>query len=97
MKAIELVVEGEMPQELRDACTKVQDVMFKLHGSQASANDLALWANAMAICAGSLFGQIHEQAGVPESMDETVVNALANNIGMGMEVGRNGWRNESKH
>jgi hypothetical protein len=47
-----------------------------------------MWANAVVIVAGAMFGSLHEACGLPPEADKQVADALPFNILQGMLIGR---------
>lgn len=59
-------------------------------GKSMPHNEVAQWANALAIQAGAVLGLLHRNAGVPTGMDKRALDALREYAKMGVKLGRQG-------
>lgn len=94
---ITLETGGDATDDLMERCARVAEKMLELTGESLGSNELSAWANALAIVAGSLFGQLHEQGGLPVEADAEVAGALPHNILQGMGMGREEARKARLH
>jgi hypothetical protein len=59
-----------------------------LNAPALTRDDAAEWANACALNAGAIMGQLHKSLGVAPSFDRRVAKALAMYVEKGFKIGR---------